>query len=203
MASEERGSRDKSGMEAGWMVMVLWTIFSCPCSEQRPGILFFAFLFGQLFLLPLPNFPNIEKYINKFTVAWWTSVLNMQIMSLQLQKCFRFFPLFHFFLLSPPPIAASWPKLQVLAKRPNYWKKSNNSLLYVSPIPPPTWSHAHNALSVCLNQTWGFLHAVPRSRWKLRFPLSNILVSQGISAGWPVLPTSKLCSKIAYPSIPP
>lgn len=41
--------------------------------------------------------------------------LNMQIMSLQLQKRFRFFPPFHFSLLSSPLIAASRPKLQVLA----------------------------------------------------------------------------------------
>lgn len=108
-----------------------------------------------LYLPSLPSFPNIEKYINKFTVAWWTLRLNMQIMSLQLQKSFRFFPLFHFFLLSSPLIAASWPKLQVLAKRPYYWKNSNNSFLYVPPIPPPTWSRAHSVLLVCLNQTWG------------------------------------------------
>lgn len=154
----ERGSRDKSGMEAAWMVAVLWAIFSCPCPEQGPEILFFAFLFGQLSLPPLPSFPNIEKYINKFPVAWWTSGWNMQIMSLQLQKSFRFFPL-SFFPSQFTPNCNLLTKAASLGKAPILFlyirKKSNSSSLYASPIPPPTWSHAHNALLVCLNHTWG------------------------------------------------
>lgn len=151
----ERGSRDKSGMEAAWVVAVLWIIFLMSLTIAGAWDLILCLSIWTLYLPPLPSFLNIEKYINKFTVAWWTLGLNMQIMSSQLQKSFRFFPLFHFFLLSSPLIAASWPKLQVLAKHPYYWKNSNNSFLYVPPIPPPTWSRAHSVLLVCLNQTWG------------------------------------------------
>lgn len=152
---EGKASRDTSGREASWMGAAFWVTFFVSLPTPYTWDLILCLSLWTLHLPPpSPSFVIIGKYINNFTRRGGTSEVEHANYVLTASKKVQVLSSILFFPSKFTLNCSFQSKAASLGIAPILLKKPNNSFLYVSPIPPPTWFRAHNVLMVCLNQTW-------------------------------------------------